>query len=385
MKRLIAVVVALLIAAPPALPCSACNLGANANTLRQDVGQAKLVLFGALSDPALNPNDPAGVNGTTKFTIDKVIKTDPFLGNTKVVTLPRYVPVDAKNPPKFLIFCDVFKGKDDKERLDPYRGIPVKSPEIVAYLQGALALDAKDRSKMLLYYFDHLEHRDPTIADDAFLELAKASDQELVQVASKFSADKLRGWVQAEATQGNRLSLYGFLLGLCGSDKDAAVLEAALRNPSPRNQSALDGLLWGYIELRPRDGWNMVQAGLKDATKPFTQRFALLRTLRFYHGYKPQESRKEILGGLAVALDQGDIADLAVEDLRRWQIWDLTPEVLAQYGKKSHDAPIVKRSIVRYALSCPRPEATRFVGEVRGRDANLVKDVEESLQFEKQK
>lgn len=385
MKRWIIVILIGALAIPPALACSACNLGANAQTLRQDVGQAKLVLFGSLSEPALNPNDPAGVNGTTKFTIDKVIKNDPFLANTKVVTLPRYVPVDAKNPPKFLIFCDVFKGKDEKERLDPYRGIPVKSPEIVAYLQGALAIDAKDRSRMLLYYFDYLEHRDQTIAEDAYLELAKASDQELMQIAGKFSAEKLRGWVQSEQTQGGRLSLYGFLLGMCGSDKDAAVLENMLRNPSQRALSALDGLIWGYIELRPREGWSMVQEGLKDAKKPFTQRFALLRTLRFFHGYKPQESRKEIISGLAVALDQGDIADLAAEDLRRWQIWDLTAEVLSQYGKKSHDAPIVKRSIIRYALSCPRPEAARFVTELRNRDAGLVKDVEESLQFEKQK
>ena len=37
----------------------------------------------------------------------------------------------------------------------------------------------------------------------------------------------------------------------------------------------------------------------------------------------------------------------------------LTVAVLAQYGKKSHDAPIVKRSIVRYALSCPREDARR--------------------------
>ena len=44
------------------------------------------------------------------------------------------------------------------------------------------------------------------------------------------------------------------------------------------------------------------------------------------------------------------LADQAIEDLRRWGYWDLTTDVLAQYSKPTHAAPIVRRSIVRYAL-----------------------------------
>src|SRR5439155_23143322 len=121
-------------------------------------------------------------------------------------------------------------------------------------------------------------------------------------------------------------------------------------------------------QLRPRDGWDMVQALLRDEKKPFTRRFAVLRTLRFFHGWKPEETRKEIIRGLSVAVGQGDLADLAIEDLRRWQIWDLTREMLAQYGKPSHATPIVRRGIVRYALCSPKAEAKRFIDELRRRD-----------------
>ena len=78
-----------------------------------------------------------------------------------------------------------------------------------------------------------------------------------------------------------------------------------------------------------------------------------------------------------------DIADLAVEDLRQWQAWDLTPQVLGEFGKPTHAAPIVRRTIVRYALCCPKPEATRFVADLRQRDPELVREIEDSLQFEK--
>jgi len=53
--------------------------------------------------------------------------------------------------------------------------------------------------------------------------------------------------------------------------------------------------------------------------------------------------------------------------------------VLAQYGKPSHNAPITKRNIIRYALCCPLPEARQFVDSVRRQDPNIVRDLEEGL------
>src|SRR5262249_21501202 len=123
----------------------------------------------------------------------------------------------------------------------------------------------------------------------------------------------------------------------------------------------------------------------REEPRPSPEPLAVRGTLRFYHGWKPERSRREVLRGLDALLAQGDIADLAIEDLRRWQYWDLTPQVLALYNKKSHDAPIMRRAIVRYALSCPRVEAARFVMEVRKLDPEMVKDVEEMLQFDKTK
>jgi hypothetical protein len=86
---------------------------------------------------------------------------------------------------------------------------------------------------------------------------------------------------------------------------------------------------------------------------------------------------------LAVLVPQGDLADLAIEDLRQWKEWGLTADVLAQFGKKSHAAPMVRRAIVRYGLTCPRADARQFIEWLRRTDPSLVQDVEESLQFEK--
>lgn len=362
-----------------ALPCPApaCSLCAGIElklTLRQEAAQAKLILFGPISNPRLN----AGTTGATDLTIDAVLKHDPFIANKKAVELPQYLPVsDPKDPPRYVVFCDIVQNK-----LDPYRGVPFKSAAAGDYLKGAMALDRTDQGKALLYFAKYLEHPDKEIARDAFMEFAKANDRDIGQIASKLSPERLREWLQNPQTLTERLSLYAFLLGACGGEQDAQLLRGMIQNPTDRNMLALDGVLAGYLQLRPKEAWFEVLGVLQDEKKSFTLRFAVLRTLRFQYGWRPKEVRDQVLVGLKVLIPQGDIADLAIEDLRRWQLWDLTPDVLAQYEKKSHDAPLMRRTIVRYALCCPKPEAATFVGKVRQSDAKLVQEVEDSLKAE---
>jgi hypothetical protein len=133
--------------------------------------------------------------------------------------------------------------------------------------------------------------------------------------------------------------------------------------------------------LRPDDGWKLAYSILGDTARKYPERAVVVSTLRFFHGTRP-DSRREVLNGMSLVLPQGDMADMAIEDLRQWQWWDLTADVLAQYGKKTHASPLVRRSIVRYALVCPQMQARQFVVNLRRTDPALVKEVEESLQFE---
>ncbi|GIW80963.1 MAG: hypothetical protein KatS3mg105_2770 [Gemmatales bacterium] len=169
-----------------AYPCSLCSSNLQSQTIRQDAAQAKLVLFGTLTKADLRTN-------TTTFKIHTRIKSDPFLKkNQEVIELPRYVPIaDPARPPQFLIFCDVYRGK-----LDPYRGTPVQSSDIVEYVNGALQREKQKPADRLLYFFQYLDHPDPQIANDAFLEFAKAADSDIGLVAPKLSAAKLREWVK---------------------------------------------------------------------------------------------------------------------------------------------------------------------------------------------
>jgi hypothetical protein len=366
-------------------PVSACSLCAGAQqafTLRQEAAQssARLILVGTLHNPRL---DAKGVGATDLRLIKNgVLRSDPILAKREVVELPRYLEVsDPKNPPVFLVFCDVFRDK-----LDPFRGVPLKSAAALDYVTKALALDPKDRVGNLVFFFDHLDSADPEVSRDAFLEFAKAADQDLGAASPRFSADKLRRWLRDTATPPERLSLYALLLGACGAPADAALFDELLNQKSERTQRACDGLLAGYIRLKPREGWARTNAVLADARQPLLVRLGAVRALRFFHGWQPRENRAELLHAMTTVLRQGELADLAVEDLRQWKMWDLTPEILALYGKKGYDAPLMQRAFIRYALSCKdRDDAKRFLDDRRRSDADLVKDVEESLAFEQPK
>jgi len=376
MIRRLPAALALILFASPALACTLCGVNIQATpTLRKTLSDSKLVLYGTLKNPKLNA---ATGTGTVDLDIENVLRSDPFVTGKKTVTLNRYVPVDPKNPPRYLVFCDVDNGK-----LDPYRGIELKSNAAVDYIRGASALDAKDPVAALLYFFRYIDHADAEVANDAFLEFAKADDRTVGEVAKKLDPEKIRKLLNDPQTPAARIGLYSFLLGACGGDQEAALLRSMLDKPSEKSREAIDGVLAGYIQLRPREGWQLASDMLQDTKdRSIIDRTRIIHTLRFYHGWRAKESKPDVLAGMKAALGT-DLADLALEDLRKWEWWDETAQILALYGKKGYEAPLMKRAIVRYALTCPRPDAAEFVKERRAKEPDLVKDVETNLKFEK--
>src|SRR5262245_45515026 len=159
-RRLTLASAGLLLAALPC-PVPACTLCINVRqtpTFRQEAANpaARLILYGSLANARLSGD--AG-KGQTDLCVEAVLKADPGLareqrkGPGDRVLLPYYLPPKAPGvPPRYLVFCDVAGG-----RLDPYRCVEVASAASAAYLRGALALDPRDSTRSLLYFFRHLD------------------------------------------------------------------------------------------------------------------------------------------------------------------------------------------------------------------------------------
>lgn len=370
----------MLIVARPIGACPFCQ-EERGPTLVGDFNQAALVLVGSFTNPTLGKSGLE--DGSTDFIVEEAIKSSDVLKGLyhkdkkeRVVTLPKYLPM-AKN--KFIVFCDVYKGN-----LDPYRGVELApQSEMVKYLKGAVAIKDKGPGERLRYCFDFLNSAEFEVAIDAYREYAKADYKDYKDMAVKLPPDTIAGWLKDPKTPSYRYGLYASLLGHCGKDEHAQLLRSMIDDPEKSRGSGVDGLLAAYVMLKPQEAWSYLQELLRDSKRDFLLRYACLRTVRFLWDQRPDlVSQKDLVQGMALILPQSDMADFAIEDLRKWKQWHMTDQVLELFTQKSHNIPVIKRSILRFALRSPAERAKSFVAAQRQRDADWVRDAEELLKLE---
>jgi hypothetical protein len=381
----------LLLAVPrPAPACPFCS--PSGETLAGEVSQADFILYGSLSNAQRDPSDPTAFNkGTTDLAVELVIKDHDAVKGKKTVTIPKFIPQDEKSKDlKHLVFFKLYGGQ-----LDPYRGeaVPADS-KLPQYLKGAIDVRAKDAVARLSYFFDHLESPDLVISSDAYSEFGYAEYKEVRELAEKWKSDstksaQLLAWLKDPNTRATRYGLYGLLLGHCGKPEDAKALRALLDDPQRSYTSGLDGVLAGYVMLDPKAGWDYLLGVIGNDKKDFSERYAGLRTVRFFHESRTDViPQKQVLDAMQVLTSQSDLADLPIEDLRKWKAWELTPVVLGYAKKESHNSiPIVTRAILKFALAASaadpkNAEAAEFVRQAREKDPKKVEFLESLLKDE---
>ncbi len=376
----LALVAVLSLAPANALACPFCTV--QGQTFAGEVAQADFILYGTLSNAK---QTDAFSGGTTDLTIEQVVKPHDYLKGKTVVTLPKYVPANPANGgAKHLVF---FYYNPASGALDPYRGEEVRADsKLPEYIKGSLAVKGKDPLARLKYFFDYLESPELTISSDAYVEFGLAEYKEVRPIAEALPADLLVKWLKDPNTRASRYGLYGLMLGHCGKGANAADLRKLLDDPDRAFSSGLDGMLAGYVLLDPKAGWEYLTGYVRDPKKDFSARYAALKTVRFFWEYRPDVvDRKHVVDAMRMLLSQPDIADLPVEDLRKWRAWDLTDEVLALGDKETHNTiPIVNRSILKFALSAApgSANAAAYVQKARQKDARKVEFMEELLKDE---
>ncbi|VTS03211.1 hypothetical protein [Tuwongella immobilis] len=344
-------------------------------TFRQEISTARLIVIGTLSNPQLSPGSDTG---TTDFQIEQRLRPHPSIADRKQFTIPRYVPIDPKKPNRFLLFCDV-----RSDGIDPYRGVPVHTDGMAAYLVDASRLSATDLGSRIAFFVKHLRSNDPEIAQDAFLEIARIPDADLEAHAKQLSPEIIREALFDPKTPTERLGVYGYLLGLCGGPADAEQLRQRIEATDREQRETFGGLLTGYVMLRPEAGWKWIEQRFANASGGLSEKLALLGTVQFLQQRNPAASRETILRIYHKLLLDRDLCDLITEDLRRWKWWDCTDMILSRFGDATFAAPIVRNGILRYALTCDDATCRAFIAKHRAEYAEILADIQESLQFER--
>src|ERR1035438_2541184 len=154
-------------------------------------------------------------------------------------------------------------------------------------------------------------------------------------MAKTLPADKIAGWLQDPKTPQFRYGLYASLLGHCGKEKHAELLFTMMNDPEKRKVSGLHGLMAAYTMLEPKKGWKYLNELVQDKEQPFMVRYSGLLTMRFLWenrldllGKDENAARTEVVKGVAGILKVGDMADFAIEDLRKWRRWEYCDQVI---------------------------------------------------------
>jgi hypothetical protein len=342
-------------------------------TFVEDFSKAEIVVVGTF----VSANKGRISESSTEFAIDDIIKDAPEhpIKGKKTLTLPRYL---SPSKEKFMIFCDVYKGE-----LDPYRAIPLASETtMVKYLQGAMTVEARPAGEKLRYYFDFLNSPETEIGLDAYRQYAKADYKDYAEMAKKLPADTLASWMRDPKTPSFRLGLYASLLGHCGKAEHAAQLRKLIDDPETRRGGSIDGMMAGLVMIDPSN-WDYVAKLMLDPKQEFQLRYSAFRTARFFWDVRTDLVPKSALDKSVseLTLDR-DMSDFAIDELRRWQRWEHTKDILGLFDKKTHNLSVIKRAILRFALQSPDDAAKTFVAQQRSRDAVWVNDTEELLKAE---
>ena len=254
--RKIALVIALLLPFP-APACDLCNGASRRASLAQEFEQAHVVVFGHIANPKWV--DFKNGTGTTDFHVDKIIKDNAAFPRQQVITLSRYLPIiDAKAAPRYVLFYRL-----PAKNLEPVCGRQIGSSAVLEFI-AELQKQRKDPVEGLLFAAKHLESADADVAEEAFLAFAQADNKTIVTAAKKMTPARVRQLLKTPDLEPEKVSMYAYLLGSCGGADDAAQLRKMLKDSAARNYKAYEGILAGYVTIRPKEGWAFAQDLLKN-------------------------------------------------------------------------------------------------------------------------
>jgi len=280
----------------------------------------------------------------------------------------------------------LFGQSDDTEAANfnalTWTAVPVDETSY-AYLAKAPAVRVPTVER-LGYFAKYLEHPNPTIAEDAYLEFGHAPYSDVAHVANQLPMDRLRTWVASSQIPETRKGFYGLALGLAKRPAERtaneAVLAKLIAEPADDFRAGFDGVLGGYLVLTGERG--LAQLETRYLNNPAAAggdvRHALT-ALRFYHEYGKDIPHERLRAALVPVLSRPEFAERAIVDLARWQAWDARAKIVALYEQPAYSEAAIRRAIVGYLRACPDPTAASDLERLRKVDPTGVAAAEQVL------
>jgi hypothetical protein len=362
----LAIIVAL--AARPLLGCPFCT--PLKPTLCQRAAEAAVT--------ALVEVESRGRDGQTRVKVHRAIQGADRLGKLSELT----IPLDLAARPGALLI--VF-GSGPPEAAPPALEWHAESVNETSYAYFAKAPKAGGATAARLEYFARfLEHAEPLVAEDAYLEFAHAPFDLVTQVAPRLPLERMRAWVVDARIPPHRKGFYALALGLApGAGErraNAELLRKLIVTPEDDFRAGFDGILGSYLLLEGTAGLALVESRyLANAEAADGDVRHALAALRFYHEYGRGIPPARLDSAVRQLLARPEFAEAAVTDLARWRDWQALEQIVKLYARPEFSQPATRRAIVGYLLACPEAKATGALDALRKLDPQGVAEAEQVL------
>jgi hypothetical protein len=243
--------------------------------------------------------------------------------------------------------------------------------ELIEFLSGAVSAkpgqadkaSIRRQAQALRYFLPYLEHADNAIADSAHAQLAKTPYRVLQELAPHLDSDALRTWIGGQrVTVQKRGALYITLLGVCGEQRDSAMLDEWLQENWAGGQAGyLAALLTAHIELNGDTAIRMIEKTyLRNGERSLDEIIAAVDALRTHGEAGMTIPRARVQASFYFLLrERPALAEMIIDDFIRWQDWSVAPQLMQILIADKQ--PWNTALIIKYLEACPLPEAKQFL------------------------
>lgn len=339
-----------------AVACPFCS--AVSQTIRQEMEVMDAVLIAETTDKPVRNEE----TGAVTFKVVKVLKGADLVKDQEVTAVyygdlvpGRRFLLSGVDPPQFQWSC-----------------MPLtKESEDYVLKMAALPDDPLERLKFVQNY---LQHPETLLNRDAYDEFA-TTPYPVVQALKPFmNHDQVVQWIQDPEMPADRRRLYLTMLGVCGSEKDAPMLEGMLKSADSAQRTGLDALIACYLLLAGESGLKLVdEQFLANPDAPYADTYAAIMALRFHGTEADKIPRSTLVKSLYHVLDRKDLSDLVIPDLARWGDWTQIDRLVKLFMEAEADNNWVRVPVVNYLRACPKPEAAEALEKLREIDPESVR------------
>ncbi len=260
----------------PALACPFCN--AIKPTLAQLKGSAVVALLAEAGEPAATPGDKKQT-----FKVLKALKGKDRLSGESL-RIATDGPVKAGT-----IALLAGEGSADAA-LDELRWTAIPLDEVGAGYVVAEPGLRETSAKRLAFFARYLEHANPLVADDAYLEFGHATFDQTAQAADRLPSKKLRTWLVDPTVPPARKGFYALALGFATQADDRRLNRRLLHDQIMATtndfRTGFDGILAGYLLLTGKSGLELIESRyLANPQAAVGDVRHALKALRFYHEF----------------------------------------------------------------------------------------------------